>query len=35
MAQVRFDYGVGVERLERFERFRFSVPAVPLGYIID
>ena len=25
---VRFGYGLG---MERFERFRFSVPAVPLG----
>ena len=27
MTPVRFGYGLGVER---FERFRFSVPAVPL-----
>ena len=27
MAPVRFGYGLG---MERFERFRFSVPAVPL-----
>ena len=27
MAPVRFGYGFG---MERFERFRFSVPAVPL-----
>ena len=28
MAPVRFGYGLG---MERFERFRFSAPAVPLG----
>ena len=28
MSPVRFGYGLG---RERFERFRFSVPAVPLG----